>query len=164
MISLTTLIRDYKVDTVEELNGTYFYAGNSNLSATELFFMIFCETTADQFGIDDVAAVIALYSGVNDQKTRTKPKGAKEGTSRVSKTMRRYFKTAKFPYGIKLPTWVGGYTPWTAERRMVAKISTFVGRTIPLVGEVILLSDVSQISWRTLRDYNRIARGNDKLW
>lgn len=153
-----------KVDTVEELNGTYFYAGRANLSACELFFMIFCETTADHFGIDDIVAVVALYSGVNNQKTRAKPKGAKEGTSHASKIVRKYLKTAKFPFGIQLPTWVGGYTPWKAERRMVAKISTFVGRTIPLVGEVILLFDVSKISYCTVRDYNRIARGSDKLW
>jgi hypothetical protein len=152
------------MDTVEELNGTYFYAGKSNLTASELFFMIFCETTANHFGIDDVVAVVALYSGVNNQTTRQKPRGAKEGTSQVSKAMRKYFKTAKFPFGIKLPTWVGGYTPWTAERRMVAKISTFLGRTIPLVGEVILFSDVCQISYCSVRDYNRIARGHDKLW
>ncbi|WP_428944689.1 STM2901 family protein [Pantoea sp. FN060301] len=152
------------MDTVEELNGTYFYAGRSNLTASELFFMIFCETTADHFGIKDIAAVVALYSGVNNQETRTKPKGTKEGTSRVSKSMRRAFKTAKFPFGLKMPTWVGGYTPWTAERRMVAKISTFVGRTIPLVGEVILLVDVSQITYCSIRDYNRIARNADKLW
>jgi hypothetical protein len=157
-------VRDYAMDTVEELNGTYFYAGRSNLTASELFFMIFCETTADHFGINDVVAVVALYSGVNNQKTRVKPKGAKEGTSRVSKAMRRFFKTAKFPFGIRLPTWVGGYTPWTAERRMVAKVSTFIGRTIPLVGEIILLTDVSQIAYRSIRDYNRIARGKDKLW
>jgi hypothetical protein len=151
------------MDTVEELNGTYFYAGRSNLTASELFFMIFCETTADHFGVD-VLAMVALYSGVNNQKTRAKPKGAKEGTSRISKAMRRYFKTAKFPFGIKLPTWVGGYTPWTAKRRMVTKISTFVGRTIPLIGEVILFADVSIITYCSIRDYNRIARGNDKLW
>lgn len=152
------------MDTVEELNGTYFYAGRSNLTASELFFMIFCETTANYFGIDDVLAVAALYSGANNQKTRTKPKGAKEGTSRISKTMRKYFKTAKFPYGIQLPTWVGGYTPWTVKRRMVAKISTFIGRTLPLIGEIILIVDVSQIAYGSIRDYNCIARGNDKLW
>lgn len=152
------------MDTVEQLNGTYFYAGRTNLSTSELFFMIFCETTADHLGIKDVAAVVALYSGVNNQKTRTKPKGAKEGTSRISKTMRKHFKTAKFPHGIRLPTWVGGYTPWTAERRMVAKISTFAGRTIPLVGEAILLADVTEIAWRSVRDYNRIAKDSDKLW
>ena len=152
------------MDSVEELNGTYFYAGRSNLTASELFFMIFCETTADHFGIEDVGAIVAFYTGFNNQKTRQKPKGAKAGTSRASKAMRRFFKTAKFPLGIKLPTWVGGYTPWTAERRMVAKIGTFVGRTIPLVGYVILASDTIQITYCSVRDYNRIASGNDKLW
>ncbi|ECW3428292.1 hypothetical protein GEV82_01645 [Salmonella enterica] len=28
----------------------------------------------------------------------------------------------------------------------------------------ILASDVSQIAYRTVRDYNRIARGSDKIW
>jgi hypothetical protein len=88
------------MDTVEELHGTYFYAGRSNLTASELFFIICCETTADHFGISDIAALVALYSGANNQKTRAKPKGAKAGTSRLSKSMRRLFKTAKFPYGI----------------------------------------------------------------
>jgi len=152
------------MDTVEELNGTYFYAGRLNLTASELFFIIFCETTADQFGLDDVFAVAGLYSGINNQKTRKKPKGAKEGTSRASKTMRNFFKTAKFPYGTKLPTCPGGYTPWTVKRRMVAKITTFAGRTIPLVGEIIILADISQIIYRSVRDYNRIARREDRLW
>lgn len=30
------------MDTVEELNGTYFYAGKSNLTAAELLFIDFC--------------------------------------------------------------------------------------------------------------------------
>lgn len=78
--------------------------------------------------------------------------------------MRRYFKQAKFPYGIRLPTWIGGYTPWTVRCRMVSQISTFIGRTIPLVGMVILVADVSLITYAAIRDYNRIARGSDKLW
>ncbi|CEH21575.1 S-adenosylmethionine:tRNA ribosyltransferase-isomerase [Salmonella enterica subsp. enterica serovar Manhattan str. 111113] len=47
---------------------------------------------------------------------------------------------------------------------MVAKISAFTGRAIPVVGWIILASDVSQIAYRTVRDYNRIARGSDKIW
>lgn len=61
------------MDTVEQLNGTYFYAGRSNLTASELFFMVFVFNTADQFGIKDVVSVYALYAGMNDQTTRTKP-------------------------------------------------------------------------------------------
>jgi hypothetical protein len=71
------------MDTVEELNNTYFYAGRSNLSASELFFIIFVMKTADQFGITDIAAVVAIYSGANNQTTRTKPADALEGTSRA---------------------------------------------------------------------------------
>ncbi|EAB2096960.1 hypothetical protein J3W29_000081 [Salmonella enterica] len=104
------------MDTVEELNGTYFYAGKFNLTAAELLFMIFCENTASQFGIGvaDFGAVVALVSGRNNLWTRAKPAGATKGTS--------------------------------------------------LIGEIILAADVSQITYRTIRDYNTIARGNDKLW
>lgn len=42
------------MDTTEELNETYFYAGRTNLTAAGLFFMIYCESIADHFGIDDV--------------------------------------------------------------------------------------------------------------
>lgn len=31
------------MDTVEEMNNTYFYAGRSNLTASQLQFIIFCE-------------------------------------------------------------------------------------------------------------------------
>lgn len=152
------------MDTVEELNGTYFYAGRSHLTATELFFMIFVMNTADHFGVKDIATVAALYSGVNNQTTRTKPEDAIPGTSRVSKAVRRLLKTTMFPFGIRMPTWIGGYTPWTVKIKMVRKVSTFVGRTIPLIGEVILVADVSQITYCSVRDYNRIAREKDKIW
>ena len=81
------------MDTVEELNGTYFYAGRSNLKASELFFMIFCEKFVEQLGLGvaDFSAVVALLAGRNDQLT------------------------------------------------------------------------VSQISYKTVRDYNKIARGNNKV-
>lgn len=152
------------MDTVEERNGTYFYAGRSNLTASELFFMVFVMNTADHFGVKDIAAIAALYSGVNNQTTRGKPINAIPGTSRISKGVRGLLKTTMFPFGIKLPTWIGGCTPWTVERKMVRKVSTFIGRTIPLIGEVILLADVSQITYCSVRDYNTIARGNDKIW
>lgn len=154
------------MDTVEELNRTYFYAGKSNLTAAELLFMIFCENTASQFGIGvaDFGAVVVLISGRNNLWTRAKPGGATKGTSYASRAARAVFKKSKFPFGISLPTWLGGYTPWTARRVMVHNIAPFVGRSIPLIGEIILAADVSQITYRTIRDYNTIARGNDKLW
>jgi hypothetical protein len=158
--------KDLDVDTVEELNGTYFYAGRSNLTASELFFMVFCENVVDQLGLGlvDFGAVVAIVSGRNTLPTRAKPNGAEKGTSYASKASRKVFKKAQFPFGIKLPSVIGGYPPSTIRIRAVANIGTFTGRAIPVVGWVILASDISQITYRTIRDYNAIARGNDKLW
>ncbi|WP_243403926.1 hypothetical protein [Salmonella enterica] len=90
----------------------------------------------------------------------------KEGDviSLASRGSRKVFGTAKFPWGIQLPSVIGGYPPSTLKIKMVAKISAFTGRAIPVVGWIILASDVSQIAYRTVRDYNRIARGSDKIW
>lgn len=93
-----------------------------------------------------------------------KPETALKGTSKLSKGVRKVFGNRMFPFGLKIPTWIGGYTPWTVKRRMVRKVGTWVGRTIPLVGEVVLLVDVSQITYNSVKEYNTIARGNDKLW
>ena len=115
-------------------------------------------------GVADFAAVVAIVSGRNNLPTRGKLANTIKGTSYASKGARSVFGKVKFPFGISLPTWLGGYTPWTARRIMVRNIAPFVGRSIPLFGMIILTSDVSQITYRTIRDYNIIARGNDKLW
>lgn len=49
------------MDTTEELNGTYFYHGQSNLSAGELFDVIFLEQFCDELGIgiESGAAILA---------------------------------------------------------------------------------------------------------
>jgi len=154
------------MDTVEELNGTYFYAGKSNVTASELFFMIFCEKVIEQLGLGvaDFASVVAIVSGRNTLSTRAKPTGAEKGTSYASKASRKVFKKAKFPFGIKLPSVIGGYPPSTIRIRAVANIGTFTGRAIPVVGWIFLASDVSQITYNTIREYNTVARGDDKLW
>lgn len=154
------------MDTVEQLNGTYYYAGKSNLNAGELLFMIFCENTLEQLGlgVTDFSAVVAIVSGRNNLGTRGKFANATKGTSYASKASRAVFKKAKFPFGMSLPTWVGGYTPWTARKIYVRNISAFVGRSVPLLGIIILAVDISQIIYRTVRDYNVIAREEDKLW
>ncbi|MBN9928579.1 hypothetical protein HZD82_08000 [Pantoea agglomerans] len=152
------------MDTTEELNNTYFYAGRPNLTAGELFFMIFCEEVAEQLGIDDIGAIAAILSGRNVLTTRTKPRDAIKGTSSASRAARRVFPKAKFPFGIQLPTIVGGYPPRTVRILYTHKLSTFIGRAIPVVGWVILARDVADISFNSVRLYNAIARGEDKLW
>ncbi|QKJ86191.1 hypothetical protein PMPD1_1226 [Paramixta manurensis] len=152
------------MDTVEELNGTYFYAGRSNLTASELLFMIFCEEFAEQLGVDDFAAIVAIVAGLNISLTRGKFVGATPGTSYASKKARRMFPKAKFPWGLKLPSVIGGYPPGPLKIVMTHKISTFTGRAIPVVGWVLLSRDVMEIAYNTINHYNHIARGNDKIW
>lgn len=152
------------MDTVEELNNTYYYAGRANLTASQLLFMIFCENTANQLGVQDFRAIVAIVAGLNISSTRGKLAGATPGTSYASQKARRVFGNAKFPWGIKLPSIIDGYPPHKLKFYMTRKIGTFVGRAVPVVGWIILASDVSEIGWRTLRDYDRIARGNDKIW
>lgn len=47
---------------------------------------------------------------------------------------------------------------------MVANIGTFVGRTVPVVGWLILAYDVSRISAESVITYNKIVRVEDRLW
>lgn len=152
------------MDTTEELNGTYFYAGRKNLTASELLFMIFCESMANQLGVQDFVAIVSIVAGLNILSTRGKFANATPGTSYASREVRKIIGNAQFPWGLELPTLVGGYLPRKLKIIMTHKISTFTGRAIPVVGWVILSNDVAKIVYNTIRNYNAIARGNDKIW
>lgn len=148
------------MDTVEELHGTYFYDGSSNLSAGELFFWIMVDETLDHFGITDIAAVTGIYLGSNSVTVAGKLAGATPGTSVASIYSRRLFRGRMMP--VRLPTWIG--FPPNAKSVMTQRLGTFVGRSIPLVGWVILAADVSLISFKAVNKYNTIAHPSDRLW
>lgn len=134
------------MDTVEQLNETYFYDGSSNLSAGELFFWVMIDETLDHLGITDIAAVTAIYLGSNNVTVAGKLAGATPGTSVASTYSRRLFRGRMMP--IKSPTWIG-YPP-NAKRIMTQKLGTFVGRTIPVAGWVILAVDVTTITFKAV--------------
>lgn len=148
------------MDTVEQLNETYFYDGSSNLSAGELFFWVMIDETLDHLGITDIAAVTAIYLGSNNVTVAGKLAGATPGTSVASTYSRRLFRGRMMP--MKLPTWIG-YPP-NAKRIMTQKLGTFVGRTIPVAGWVILAVDVTTITFKAVNKYNTIAHPSDRLW
>ncbi|WP_367949118.1 hypothetical protein [Paraburkholderia sp. NMBU_R16] len=83
--------------------------------------------------------------------TKRKPKGAAIGTSIASRVARRHldFKIEKDI----LPTLTLG-----SVRRLkilwTRNIGVFVGRTVPIIGEVILAYDVSVIGYRSAVHYN----------
>ena len=147
------------MDTVEELNGTYFYRGLSNISAGELLFWIFLDETAEHFGIKDYMTIGLILLGQPEIATRGKPTGATLGTSPLSKHLRHYLNIETR----RLPTLTTGSIK-RLEFSYVTNLGAFVGRWIPMLGIVIITADVSMIAYNAVKKYNTIARGNDKLW
>ncbi|WP_409449868.1 STM2901 family protein [Atlantibacter sp.] len=148
------------MDTVEEVNGTYFYDGSSNLSAGELFFWIMVDETSAHFGISDIATVTGIYLGTNSVTVTSKFAGATPGTSLASMYSRQIFRSRMMP--VRLPTWVG--FPPNVKRIMTRRLATFVGRTIPVIGWTLLAIDVSTITFKAVNKYNTLAHPSDRLW
>ncbi|EMD9273990.1 hypothetical protein VWV82_002587 [Cronobacter malonaticus] len=149
------------MDTVEELNGTYFYKGICNISAGELFFWIMLDEINDYFGnIGDLLTISLILLGQPILKTRGKPRGATPGTSIASAAGRRWL-NIELPR--PLPTFTNASIK-TLRPMMTRNLGAFVGRTIPVVGWVLLAKDFATITFNVMKKYNRIARGNDKIW
>ncbi|WP_017347320.1 STM2901 family protein [Pantoea sp. A4] len=149
------------MDTVEELNGTYFYNGMINLTASELFFWVFMDTVNHQLGWGkDLTALASIILGQPILKTRGKFHGSTKGTSIASVLARRHL-NLELPF--HLPTFTNA-TLRTMKPTYVKNLGAFVGRTIPVVGWVIVAADVSSIAYKSTTTYNRIVREGDKLW
>jgi len=150
------------MDTTEELKGTYFYHGHANVSAGELFNLIFVENFADGFGLSVTSAALILsgqpvitVSGKLDAARNT------PGTSIASVLSRKLLKDMRFPFGLRPVAPVGSFN----KLKMVPsnKIATFVGRYIPWVGYACAVVTVQKILHKTKREYNLIARPNDRI-
>lgn len=149
------------MDTVEELNGTYFYKGISNISAGELFFWILLDEIGEQMGgIGDLGTVALILLGQPVLSTRQKMRTATVGTSVASVYARRYLDVT-LPF--QLPTFTNKSIK-TLKPMMVNNLGAFVGRTIPVIGWVLLANDVATIVYKATSHYNKIARGKDKIW
>ena len=147
------------MDTVEELNGTYFFNGLSNLSPGELYFWILLDEAGKQLGVDDLVTLALIILGQPIKGTRAKPIGATQGTSYLSYYLRQWLR-------VEVKNWPTLTTGSIKRRKFtyVNNLGAFVGRWIPILGIIILAYDVSSISYTATTRYNRIARGNDKLW
>jgi hypothetical protein len=104
--------------------------------------------------------VAGAYLGSNSITVAGKLADATPGTSVASLYSRKLFRN-KMMF-MRLPTWIG--FPPNAKRVMTKKLGTFVGRTIPVVGWVILASDVGIISYKAVRKYNTLAHPSDQIW
>lgn len=121
---------------------------------------MFIEKIDEQYGIQDLAAVSSIILGLPLLKTRVKPGAATKGTSIASKMSRRYL-DVHLPF--RLPT-ITNKSIKLLKPMYVNNLGAFVGRTVPVVGWLLLANDFAQISFKTMVTYNRIARSNDKVW
>lgn len=144
------------MDTTEELNGTYFYHGQSNLSSGELFDVIFLEQFCDELeiGIESGAAIL---SGQPWLKTRQKPGAAIKGTSVISKYGRMLLRDTRIPFGIRVPTPVG------LRIQKTNKLAAVIARYVPWLGWIGLINSLYQVSRKTQAKYNLIARPKDRI-
>lgn len=147
------------MDTVEELNGTYFYRGYSNLSAGELLFWVFLDEASEQFGVKDFFTIGLILLGQPEVATRGKPIAATPGTSVLSSQLRHYLKIETR----RLPTLTTGSIK-RLKFAYVTNLGAFVGRWIPILGIFVVAADVSAIAYKATSKYNTIARGKDRLW
>jgi hypothetical protein len=137
----------------------YSFGIHKNLRAVDLFTYVALDETAKQFGISDLTAAAAVLFGQADIPVSGKLAGATVGTSVASLTARRIL---PFRVSMRLPmiTSVGLKGVRIAFTR---NLGAFVGRMIPVVGEIFLAVDAIQIMRHTLTAYNRLVRPEDRL-
>jgi hypothetical protein len=138
----------------------YDYKDLKSITKEELFVWIVIDMTLEHFGGLDLAAAAAVLSGQPFIPTRTKFGGATPGTSPASLVSRKVLnKNMSF----RMPM-ITGKTLSTLRISFTKNLGAFVGRTIPIVGWLVLLYDVEEIMRKSLIKYNSIVRESDKLW
>lgn len=130
------------------------------MSPNELFFWIVVDTTLDQLGVHDVVAAASIIAGQPTIQAGGKCSGATRGTSIASSTLARTL-NVKLPF--RLPTLTGASLR-TLRISFTNNLGRFVGRTVPVVGWLVLAYDVSAIILRSIRRFNMIALPEDRLW
>ena len=113
-----------------------------------------------KFGIKDLIAASCIVLGLPLLKTRAKPGLTTKGTSIASRVSRRYL---DIHLPVRLPTFTNK-SIHLLKPMWVNNLGAFVGRTVPVVGWVIIANDMATITLNTITHYNQIARGNDKIW
>lgn len=137
----------------------YCYEGMKGLSAGELFFWIMVDKAQEHLGVKDLVAMFAVIAGQPILPTRGKFAGATKGTSIASVTARRMLNV-----DLKrkiLPT-VTNQSIRSFRILFTKNIGKFVGRTVPVVGWVILAYDVTAITAATVSEYNRRVASEDR--
>lgn len=137
----------------------YDYKDLTDLTREELFVWIAIDQVLEQFTGVDLAAAGAVLSGQPFIPTRKKFAGATPNTSVASIVSRRVLnKNLSF----RLPM-ITGKTVLSLKIAFTNNLGAFVGRSVPLVGWLILAYDAEEIMRKTIIKYDGIAIGEDKI-
>lgn len=149
-------IRSYVVQDVH----LYDYHDLTDITREELFLWIAIDQVLEQFTGVDVAAAAAVLSGQPFIPTRAKFGGSTPGTS-ISSLVSRKVLNQQMPFRLPMIT---GKSLSTMRIAFTKNLGAFVGRTVPVVGWLVLAYDIEEIIRKTSIKYNNIAIGKDKLW
>lgn len=141
------------------MGNSYHYNHLSNLTPQELFFWIAIDKTLEQIGGQDIVAAFAILAGQPIVPTRAKFGGATKGTSIASIANRRLL---NYDMKRRLPM-ITGASPLSLKITLTRNLGAFVGRTVPIVGWMILGYDVVRIIQSTIFTYNRLVKPEDRL-
>lgn len=137
----------------------YSYHGQTNLTPGRLLFWVLMDQTAEHFGLKDIAAIFAIVIGQPWLLTPGKFNGATPGTSIASLAARAAL-DVELPFRLPMIT---GASLGTLRIAFTRNLGAFVGRTIPIIGWVVLAVDVSEILWKTITIYNAIVKTEDRV-
>ncbi|MBF5009308.1 STM2901 family protein [Burkholderia pseudomultivorans] len=137
----------------------YNYGTHHNLRPVDLFVWVALDETRKQLGLDDLAAASAVLLGQADVPAPGKFAGATEGTSVASLAARKLFPQV-LPFRLPMVTGVG---PSGIRIAFTRRLGAWIGRTIPVVGEVFLASDAFMIMRNTVVTYNHLVKPEDRL-
>lgn len=149
------------MDTTEQLGGSYFYKGYSNLTPLELFYLIWLDATSQHLDIEIIAALM-IVSGQPMLPTRTKPGTATPGTSLSSIVFRRMLPDVRLPRGIRIPSLVGK-TFIQLHVSMTNSLNAGVARNVPWIGYALAGYAVARIARDTRGTYNRIVKPEHRI-
>ncbi|NML29715.1 STM2901 family protein [Paraburkholderia antibiotica] len=137
----------------------YAYFRHRDLTPAELFFFIALDQTCKELGIDDLVAASAVLLGQNVIPVAGKLGGATAGTSVASLASR---KLLPFDVRVRLPT-ITRVGVQGVRIAFTRNLGAFVGRTIPVIGVVVLAGEAFMIMVHTVQSYNRLVRPEDQV-
>ena len=140
--------------------GSYQYFAHQNLSAAELYFFVALDETQKELGFEDLGAAAAILLGQNNIAVAGKLGGATAGTSVASLAAR---KLLPWTVRYRLPT-ITAVGVRGLRIAFTRNIGAFVGRAIPVVGTIMLATDVTLILMHTTIRYNQLAKPEDRIF